>query len=234
MPLGCPFIKVRHKIYNMTDIIIPYNLPDTTLFEGEEDGVMIWQPDRTYIILGQSNSPEGSLFVEEVIKDRIPVMKRPTGGEAVLLSPGMLVITVAQRSGTFIPSHIFFNKINGRIKTALKIFGLKEITSKGISDLAIGEGKILGSSMHRTENRLVYHAVLNVCGSTMLMEKYLRHPKREPVYRSGRSHSLFVTSLRNEGFKINYGQLIAILKTLFMTIEPSNNQIIQKSTLITA
>ena len=35
------------------------------------------------------------------------------------------------------------------------------------------------------------------------IEKYLKHPSKEPDYRQGRKHSEFVTSLHESGFYIN-------------------------------
>jgi len=218
----------------MTLNIKPYDLPDAAMFNGYDNGIRLWQPDKTYIILGQSNTPEGSVRIKNVLDDNITVMKRPTGGEAVILTPGMLVITITKETDKFMPSSLFFRETNERIKYTLSLNGVKSLNSKGISDICIGEKKILGSAMHRKANRMVYHAVLNIEEESSIIEKYLLHPKREPEYRSGRSHSMFVTSLQDEGFKINNYQLIAILKTLFINIGTFNSQNIQKSTLITA
>lgn len=191
----------------MTLNIKPYNLPDAEMFDGSDSGIRLWQPDKTYIIIGQSNTPEGSVRIKNVLDDNITVMKRPTGGEAVILTPGMLVITITKETDEFSPSLLFFRETNERIKHTLSLNGVKDLRSKGISDICIGEKKILGSAMHRKANRMVYHAVLNIEEEPSIMEKYLLHPKREPEYRSGRSHSMFVTSLKSEGFNIDSKRL---------------------------
>ena len=70
----------------MTPAVTPYNLTDAALFNGKGDGLLVWQPDDTYIVLGQSNTTELSLISENVTADNITVTKRPTGGEAVVLN----------------------------------------------------------------------------------------------------------------------------------------------------
>ena len=128
---------------------------------------------------------------------------------------------ITKETDKFMPSSLFFRETNERIKYTLSLNGVKPLSSKGISDICIGEKKILGSAMHRKENRLVYHAVLNIEEEPYIMEKYLLHPKREPEYRSGRSHSMFVTSLKSEGFKIDNKRLTEDLNLTFsITCQP--------------
>ena len=192
-------------------IIKPYDLPDASLFGGSGNGMLVWQPAETIIVLGQSNSPERSLISENVEADNIPVTKRPTGGEAVVLSPEMVVITVARNFNGITSSKEFFREVNSLIIAALCDLGVQDLGSKGISDITIGNRKILGSSMHRRDNRLVYHAVLNTGEDTALFERYLQHPGREPDYRSNRKHGEFVTSLREQGYEIDRGYLAELL-----------------------
>lgn len=191
--------------------VIPYDLPDAFLFIGTEDDILIWKPENTVIVLGQSNTPALSLIEENVYTDGVPVTKRPTGGEAVVLTPRMAAITVARNFQGMTSSKVFFSEVNHMVMDILSDLGVKELGSKGISDITIGNRKILGSSMHRREGRLVYHAVLNLGEDTHVFERYLRHPRREPDYRQGRLHGEFVTSLNEEGYNVGYDDLVTRL-----------------------
>lgn len=193
----------------MTVPIIPYNLQDAFLFNGTGDGYLIWQPDRYYIVLGQSNSAEGSIFIDNVIKDGIPVTKRPTGGEAVVLTPSTVVITVAKVFSEIVTFRTFFSEVNNIIIESLKEAGITGLGINGSSDITIGDKKILGSSMRCHRNRMVYHAVLNISEDPVLFEKYLLHPRREPDYRASRSHNEFVTSIRAERYDIKVDELMS-------------------------
>ena len=207
----------------MSILIRPYDLPDASLFSGTGDGMLVWQPEKTVIVLGQSNTPERSLVIENVEADNIPVTKRPTGGEAVVLTPGMAAITVAREFREMIPSNDFFRVINGIILDVLADLGVKNYGTQGISDITLRSRKILGSSMQRRERRLVYHAVMNIRQDPDIFERYLRHPGREPDYRQKRKHSEFVTSLHNEGYNIFFKDVAAILETYRNFIVPAKN-----------
>jgi len=195
--------------------IRPYDLPDAPLFGDTGDSMLVWQPAETIIVLGQSNTPEISLISENVEADGIPVTKRPTGGEAVILSPAMAVITVAREYKEMTGSKQLFTEVNAVILDLLSDIGARNYGTRGISDITIGERKILGSSMHRRENRLVYHAVLNIAEDPSIFERYLRHPSREPDYRRNRPHNEFVTSLKKEGYEIYFDDIAAILNSYF-------------------
>lgn len=207
----------------MSVTVIPYHLHDAGLFSGNGNGMLVWQPQNTVIVLGQSNTPERSLITENVEADNIPVTKRPTGGEAVVLTPLMAVITVARDFPEMTPSQDFFRVINGLILDMLADLGVINYGMKGISDITAGDRKILGSSMHRRENRLVYHGVLNISEDPGIFERYLKHPGREPDYRLNRRHGEFVTSLKKEGYNIDYKEIEAKLNSYKEFIIPRNN-----------
>lgn len=178
-----------------------YDLPDLGLLKSQNDfDAMVWQPDRYILVLGQSNKSENSLHYMQVIDDKIAVYKRLSGGETVILGPGTLVISVSFKTTKLRNPSIYFNIINSSILRALKECGLDGTEMRGISDLAIDGKKILGSSIYRTTNKVLYHAVLNVSEDVSVIEKYIAHPLKEPDYRKGRSHAEFVTSLFLKGY----------------------------------
>ena len=179
--------------------IVPqeYSLPDAKLYREAGDGTdwLVWQPEQRVLVLGAANQAAASLHLEKVWADQIPVFKRPSGGETVILTPNMLVISLRFHSITLDNPKVYFRRINGILIRQLSLVGITGITEKGISDLVIGEQKILGSSIYRRRTMVFYHAVLNISESIEIISKYLKHPAREPDYRLGRSHEEFVTSV---------------------------------------
>jgi len=182
-----------------------YLLPDSDLLNetGESFRVMIWEPDHRCIILGQGNTIDASVNKENAEVDNIPVYQRPSGGETVVLSPLTLVISVKKKEEALISPKVFFRMYNEKIIRVLQLLGVKELGQKGISDICIGEKKILGSSIYRNKAFVLYHAVLNRAEPAEMFERYLKHPLREPDYRKGRKHSDFVTSLEKEGYSFS-------------------------------
>lgn len=174
-----------------------YDLPDAALLEDNRSTYrfMIWEPQFLCIVLGQSNQLEQSVFIDRVLKDKVPVYKRPSGGETVVLSPRMLVVSILKRGDGLRSPGQYFNNYNNRIIRALQGLGIKNLSTKGISDICIDNQKILGSSIYRNKDRTFYHGVLNTSESINVIEHYLKHPRREPDYRRSRRHKDFVTSL---------------------------------------
>ena len=85
--------------------------------------------------------------------------------------------------------------------------GVDNLHYRGISDIAINDVKILGSALYENKDVVFYHAVLNVGESASLIDKYLKHPKREPDYRNNRNHKNFVTSLAKENYNISIDKI---------------------------
>lgn len=208
----------------MAVTISEYDLPDAFLFNEGTTGILVWQPQEKVIVLGQSNNIETSIHSEAVAADGIRVTKRPSGGETVILTPATLAFTVARHFPVMINFRDFFRMVNNAVIDGLGETGVARLGSNGISDITIGNRKILGSSMRKVGNKLVYHAVLNVSEDPSLFSRYLRHPRREPGYRAGRRHDEFVTSIVNEGYNFTPDYLMEMLNrrlASFMMSQPS-------------
>lgn len=195
----------------MTVTLSDYDLPDAFLFMEGTTGILVWQPQETVIVLGLSNSIETSLFTQAVAADNLRVTKRPSGGETVILTPATIAFTVAKQFQAMIRFREFFSMVNGVVIEGLSGMGVSNLGSSGISDITIGNRKILGSSMRKAGDKLVYHAVLNLAEDPSLFGRYLRHPGREPDYRAGRSHHEFVTSVVAEGYTFTAEAIMSML-----------------------
>jgi lipoate-protein ligase A len=194
----------RGKSFTMPLEIRDYDLADRDILERVDTAFafLVWQPAREFIVIGKGNKPEQALFDETILADGLPVLRRPSGGEAVILTPDMLCVSAVRNTTAQQPSRWYFRHYNGLIRSALEARGVSDVDHRGISDLALGGRKILGSSIYRNKHRVFYHAVLNVAGTTDPMERYLRMPQREPDYRRLRPHREFVTSLRAQGYTV--------------------------------
>lgn len=194
----------------------PYPFPDLRLLDHPDlTPWLIWQPDHLCIVIGRGNNAESSVHCERAQADGVPIYQRPSGGEAVLLSPATLAISAVIRQGLTGSSQHFFRHFNTAVREALGSAGIDRPGCRGISDLSLGNRKILGSSMYRNRKLVFYHAVLNVAESGERIERYLRHPGREPDYRQGRPHRDFVTSLHQAGFAVSLQNIREALEHRF-------------------
>lgn len=194
--------------------ILKYDLPDINIFYDDttRKDYFIWIPDDYYIVLGNSNKPHENLIEKNIYADYVPVYKRPSGGETVVLTPNTLVISIKITLEKFFNPSAHFRYFNEKIIEALSRLGVENLYYRGISDIAIDDKKILGSSIYRRKKILFYHAVLNVSEAIETIERYIKHPIKEPDYRNGRNHHEFVTSLHAEGYKLSLKQITKSLE----------------------
>ncbi len=195
-------------------MIIPYPLQDISSIEAglakaaaKMEDQYFWAkisafvPLAGYVSLGASNVLESQVNLAACQLDGIGIFRRLSGGEAVFLSPQCVVFSQILVSGQVPRAADFFAYNLDSIKYELSETGIKGITRSGISDLAIANRKFLGCAIYRKVGFVLFQAVINVAEKAALIGRYLQHPPREPDYRAARSHTSFITSLQEQGFK---------------------------------
>ncbi len=176
----------------------------------------IWEPEHIAVVIGYSQTAEKEVHQIVCQRDKVPIIKRRGGGGAVVLSPGILCLTVAFKCGASDSPYYYFDKINSYIIHILaEHFAVSKMQKQGISDIAINNRKILGCSIFKSRDKYLYQGSLLVNPAVDLYEKYLKHPSKEPDYRIGRSHLYFVGSLCHFGYRISTGQAGRVLTRSF-------------------
>jgi lipoate-protein ligase A len=127
----------------------------------------------------------------------IPVLRRISGGAAVLAGPGCLmyalVLNCRLRPGlrSVGQAHRF---VLGTMAAVLRPL-VPGVACRGTSDLAIGQRKFSGNSLRLKRDHLLYHGTLLYDLPLGLIARCLKAPPRQPEYRSGRSHREFLANL---------------------------------------
>jgi lipoate---protein ligase len=155
----------------------------------------VYRPNTASIVLGRGSKPELELNLESIIEDGVAVSRRKGGGCSVVLDPGNLIISQVLPAAGIKDNRKFFDRITQQIIAALKQAGLPQVHQAGISDLAIDDRKIGGAAIYRTNDILYYSATLLLEADLKLLDRYLKHPPREPDYRKGRPHLDFVMNV---------------------------------------
>ncbi|NIP41574.1 MAG: hypothetical protein GWO41_08680 [candidate division Zixibacteria bacterium] len=192
-----------------------YNLPDSEMLRSGNSckGLMVWVPENLMVVVGKGSDLEEELLAENILLDHIPVIRRGTGGCAVVLSPEMAVVSFVVENDPEKKQNEYFRQFVGIIANAFREMGVENIEMKGISDIAINDLKVAGSSIFRSKYYVFFHSIINLAGNTRPMERYLKFPPREPDYRMNRSHKDFVTSLKEQGYEIDTHELEEKLKS---------------------
>jgi len=163
--------------------------------EGGSGTLRFWESRRYFVVLGYSGRPEQEVRGEACEQAGVPVLRRITGGGAVLQGPGCLNYTLALSLEAY-PAlrdvRRSLGLILGKVRAAL---GLEGIAIRGLCDLALNERKISGNAQRRGRRTLLHQGTLLYNFDAALVERYLQEPPRQPDYRRGRRHVEFMGNL---------------------------------------
>jgi lipoate-protein ligase A len=168
----------------------------------------LYEPQSTVVVLGAGRKLEEDVCLSAVQADGVPVLRRRGGGGTVVLSPGQAVLALVTEVASPFRNREYFRRINEWFRETLSALGVSGIEHRGISDLALGERKILGTSLYRRRQLLFYQASLLVSPELSLFDRYLTFPSRVPDYRRGRPHSEFCTTLAAEGYPLSVARVL--------------------------
>ncbi|MDF2629800.1 MAG: putative lipoate-protein ligase [Symbiobacteriaceae bacterium] len=178
---------------------LPYDATALERFDREGPFVWLWEPAAIECVLG-AGTPANDIDLALCAASGVPVYRRKGGGGAVVLGPGDLIITAAYDATRKTFASQWINPIAEAIVRAVQRLGIAGAHVRGLGDVAIGERKILGSSLYANRKVALFQGSLLVDPDLSLIPIYLPHPSKEPDYRRGRDHLNFVTSLVEQGY----------------------------------
>ena len=197
-------------------------LDEALLDEAEASGqprecLRLWESPEVAVILGRSSQLAKEASADACRADGVPILRRCSGGCAVIIGPGCLMYSVLlsyQRRPYLRVLDEVHRFVLGSVKQALA--GLIDgIALAGTSDVTWEGRKFSGNSLRCKRDHLLYHGTLLYDFPLDLIGRYLQMPPREPEYRAGRGHAAFITNVRSE-----VDGLKAALRRSFSAKEP--------------
>ncbi len=179
-------------------MIRSYTADDDLIDAVRADGrarARIYRCHELAVVLGRSSHLEVELHTDACRADGVPIYRRRGGGCSVVLDPGDLILVAAAPLPGIGHVREAMQACTAWALDLVTRCGVAGVAPRGTSDLAIGERKIGGSSLHRTNGLVTYGTTLLVEPDLERVERYLAHPPREPEYRRGRTHRDFMGSL---------------------------------------
>jgi lipoate-protein ligase A len=173
---------------------------DWALFRAVENGsanetLRFWEAIHPTVVIGCGGRIADEVFDESCASDGVPILRRCSGGGAVVLGPGCLnyalVLSLVQRPN-LVDLRRSYHIILERLTEALALPGLG---SAGTSDLALDGRKVSGNAQRRGRRALLHHGTLLYGFDPRLSARYLREPVRQPSYRERRPDMDFLTNL---------------------------------------
>ena len=178
---------------------------DEALLDGCEAGqggdvLRFWEPRELFVVLGYANRAAREVELAACRAHGVPVLRRCSGGGAVLQGPGCLNYTVGLRieEGGPLATVTGANRfIMERNRAALAALAGDAVRVQGITDLALGALKFSGNAQRRRREALIFHGTFLLDFDLALVGKFLRFPSQQPDYRQGRAHEHFLANLHH-------------------------------------
>jgi len=173
-------------------------LLDAAEAAGEPREVLrLWEPAAPMAVVGRSSRIDREIHPDACRQLGVPVLRRISGGAAVLGGPGCLMYALVlscQRRPTLRRVDQAHRFVLGTMAKALarRVPG---VCCQGISDLALEGQKFSGNSVRCKRDHLLYHGTLLYDYPLDLIGRCLAMPPHQPDYRDGREHGAFVRNL---------------------------------------
>ncbi|HEY5314046.1 MAG TPA: lipoate--protein ligase family protein [Pirellulales bacterium] len=156
-----------------------------------------WESDRPLVVLGYSSHVEREVHQDFCRRSEIPILRRTSGGAAVVAGPGCLMYALVlsyQLRPQLRDLGVAHDLVMGRMLQALAPL-VPQLEHRGTCDLALDGRKVSGNSVRCRRDHLLYHGTLLYRFPLELLDACLAMPPRQPDYRGGRGHGAFVANL---------------------------------------
>lgn len=182
------------------------------LLDGVEQGhpevLYFWESPRPFVVLGYGQSADREADLDACRKSKIPVLRRESGGGAVLQGPGSLNYGLVLRQdsdpslATVSGANRWIMERNARALQSLLpsslLAAIRGHTDLALLDPAGHARKVSGNAQRRRRTSLLFHGTLLHSLDALQRAaplELLRSPSLEPEYRAHRSHANFLTSI---------------------------------------
>jgi lipoate-protein ligase A len=199
---------------------------DEALLDWCEEGdggeiLRFWEPREHFVAVGYANKVATEVNVAACEARGIPVLRRCSGGGAVVQGPGCLNYTLVLRITADGPLHnigianqFIMRQNRAAIESAIRN-PQSAIAVRGHTDLAIGERKFSGNSQRRRKHFLLFHGTFLLNFDFALVSELLPMPSKQPDYREHRAHTDFLMNLNLSAEKVK-----AVLRQAWKAEEP--------------
>lgn len=176
---------------------------DEALLDEAEDSrsptelLRLWELSAPMVVVGRSSQIDIEVRQSCCRELGIPVLRRSSGGAAIVTGPGCLmyaVILSLDMRPELRAIDVAHRFVLQQIAGTLRYRGLG-VELRGTSDLTLGDRKFSGNSLRVRREHLLYHGTLLYDFPLKLIAACLDRPPRQPDYRADREHAEFVTNL---------------------------------------
>ncbi len=182
---------------------------DEALLDAAEAGeigagiLRLWESPNYCVVLGRSSSAKVEVNLDICREDRVPVLRRSSGGGTILAGPGCLMYALVLGFQEYPQLQAIDRAHQFALAELSRMLSTEEtkVTPAGTSDLAIRTTaadplqKFSGNAIRIKRRHILYHGTLLYDFDLSRIHRWLATPTRTPDYRDQRDHAQFVTNL---------------------------------------
>lgn len=164
---------------------------------GEREVLRLWESPTIAVVIGRSTKLADEVHADRCAEAGIPILRRCSGGAAVVIGPGCLMYAVVldlQRSPHLEMINAAHEHVTSQLAAAVRRTDVP-VEIRGHCDLTLDGRKVSGNALRVTKSHVLYHGTLLYQFPLQRISDYLREPPRQPEYRERRTHDDFVRNL---------------------------------------
>jgi lipoate-protein ligase A len=163
----------------------------------DQEVLRLWESPSPLVVIGRSSRVDVEVDREACRSEAVPIVRRCSGGAAVVAGPGCLMyaVVLSYRRRPYLRSIDQAHRFVLDTLTAALAPSFPAVRGRGISDLALRDRKISGNSLRCKRTHVLYHGTLLYNFALERIGRLLKVPPRQPDYREQRSHRDFVANL---------------------------------------
>ena len=165
---------------------------------GGDEILRFWAPVPYFVVIGYGQKAEREVNISFCRQNRIVVLRRISGGGAVLQGTGCLNYSLVLKIPAAGPLASISETNCHILKKHQETLGSLlngQVQVEGTSDLTLNGKKISGNAQRRKRNAFLFHGTFLISFNISFIENVLPLPSRMPAYRQNRTHNDFLANL---------------------------------------
>jgi lipoate-protein ligase A len=172
---------------------------------GASEALRLWELHQPAVILGRSSRAADEVDQAYCAAQRIPILRRTSGGAAVMLGSGCLVYSVVvdlvrrpELRDIRVAHCVTLRQLVAaiaRVGVKTQPAGTSDLVLAGAAEVPAALRKCSGNSLRFSRTRLLYHGTVLCQFDVGAIGGALPFPPRSPEYRNGRSHHDFLANI---------------------------------------
>lgn len=172
---------------------------DLAMFSRVEDGApaagRTWTVQEHAVVVGRGTRVECEVDIEYCRSRGMKIVRRPSGGGAVVVGPGTLQWALALPYDLAPELESISEAKKWSNELVIAALDIDRLCAHESGDIVLGDRKAGGLALKRGRRAVLVHGTVLCTADLDMIASALIHPPREPTYRRGRSHRCFLVNL---------------------------------------